>query len=155
MKSMKAYMLVLLLGIVTFMAGTSTAQNGMLSKDGPIAIQNPCNSAMVNAQGTATIIFHQNGTAPNTHEAAHFRYNGTATDDATNSYNVSLEAEAQDPVNILDSTATAIYIFSYHGVFAGQGGATTFKMEGNVGILVVDWVPTDDALISGNTSCAN
>lgn len=151
MKSMKAYMPVLLLGMVAFMAGTSVAQNGTLTKSGQgIGIPSSmlCNGNPVNLLGTVNILFHRNGD----HEAAHFRYGGTGTDQLNNQYNFSLEAELQYDANGTTS-ATQVFFFPYHATIAGRAGAPTYKLTGQLGILVVNGVPTDDVITTAQAAC--
>jgi hypothetical protein len=151
MKSMKLYMPVLLLGLVSFMTGTLAAQNGTLTlPDQGIAIPSSmlCNGSQVNIQGTVNILYHRNGN----HEAAHFRFGGTGTDQSNNQYNFSLEAELQYDANGTTS-ATQVFFFPYHATIAGRGGAPTYNLTGQLGILVVNGVPTDDAIMSAQAAC--
>ena len=153
MKSMKVYMPVLLLGLVSFMSGTLAAQNGTLTKPGQwIGLPSSmlCNGSPVGIQGTVNILYHQNGN----HEAAHFRFNGTGTDQANNQYNFSLEAELQYDANGTTSAAQ-VFFFPYHATLAGKAGAPTYNLTGQLGILVENGVPTNDAITSAQAACSN
>jgi hypothetical protein len=142
---MKAYMPVLVLGLVTFLTGTSAAQSGQFFADGaPVGSWNPCSPPFTQAvivTGRMHLVYHQNGG----HVVAHLNYEGSgpllesrfqyvAQSDAA-IYTASIKADAQ-----LDGGSSLNV--PYTGSFVGPAGASSFKVRGMVQIFVTNGVPT-------------
>ena len=148
MKSMKAYMPILLLGLLTFMTGTVAAQDYQLSiSPSWIGWYNPCISGSVAVvSGTTNVDYQQNSS----HEVVHVQFQGAGQD-----YLVNFEANAQfDLTAIPDSFGVP-----FHSVWVGQGSVPNFTMDGTVLVsmdqtsgLPIGSHVTPDGL---QTSCTN
>lgn len=162
MKSIKAYMPVLLLGLMTLMTGTVMAQNTTISFDGGLGWYNPCitgTAVIVSANdGNTTLDFHQNGS----HEAIHLRYRGAGQNyslanwqSTGQTYTVNFEANGQYDLTALPDSVT----LPFHSVWVGDGSAPTFHMEGDMVISIdtTTGLPMGSHVIAGSldTTCTN
>jgi hypothetical protein len=132
MKSMKANMPVLLLGLVTFITGTLAAQNSQASFTGNLGWYNPCISGHAVIASTTTYIdYHQNGS----HEVVHVVLRGTGQDYDLSSwvgtgqiYDVNFEANGQFDFTEMPES----YPVPFHSVWVGQGSVANFSMDGTI-----------------------
>lgn len=159
MKSMRAYMPALLLGLITLTTGTSVAQNSRMSFTGDLGWYNPCISGhAVIGPGTTYLDYHQNGS----HVAIHIRYRGTAQDYDLNGwvatgqdYKVNLEANGH-----FDSAAVPDqYPVHFHSIWVGHGSAPDFTMDGTINVYMdkTTGLPTGTGVSTDGltTACVN
>lgn len=132
MKSMKAYMPVLLLGLATLMSGTLAAQNSQVSFTGDLGWYNGCISGHAVIASTTTYIdYHQNGS----HEVVHVVLRGTGQDydmstwAATGlTYDVNFEANGQFDLTTMPES----YSVPFHSVWVGKGSVPNYSMDGAI-----------------------
>jgi hypothetical protein len=162
MKSIKAYMPLLVLGLVTFLTGTLAAQSGQFSVDGAqVGVWNPCSPPFTKAvivTGKIHIVYHQNGG----HNVIHVNYEATGSEfDLVGGglqarpdvpYTATLKADVQFD----GSSSLPSYDVPYVASFVGQG-ASSFPMTGMIRVYVANGVPVSPGatFVSMNATCSN
>lgn len=153
MKSIKAYMPVLLLGLIAIVPGTLAAQNTQSSFGGAITnFGNPCDGSVVVGSGTNTVYYHEN----DSHAAVHLRYDGNGP-----VYTTSFEANgAFDSAPMIfnyNGTVYKGYQLTFHSVWVARGDAPTFHIDGTVWVYLESDtnIAVGSGISSATLTCAN
>jgi hypothetical protein len=140
----------LLLGFGLLVSDTLVAQNTRMSYNGQIGIYNPCNNLVVFVNGPNTIEYHENATEHGAvHVALHMRFEGVGQDSNQTPYTATFYAHGQ-----FDSVASS-YDLPFRSVWAGQGNAPSFLMNGTVRVFVAAGSPVGAGIVQVETSCRN